>query len=135
MPANVRLLVGFVLMSVTVAIAGIVTIYAQDDREARVTAEQLTGGSVQAGKSAFQGNGCGACHAITGVAGADGQVGPALSGVATRAMLAGKVSNTPSNMVAFLRQPQAVLPGGAMPNLNVSERDAHNIAAYLYTLR
>jgi cytochrome c1 len=31
--------------------------------------------------------------------------------------------------------PQAIEPGTAMPNLDVREQDARDIAAYLYTLR
>jgi cytochrome c1 len=37
--------------------------------------------------------------------------------------------------VQWLREPQAVHPGTAMPDLDVSERDARDIAAYLGTLR
>jgi hypothetical protein len=31
--------------------------------------------------------------------------------------------------------PQSILPGGAMPNLGVSDRQVRNMAANLYTLR
>jgi cytochrome c1 len=43
--------------------------------------------------------------------------------------------NTPPNLVRWIREPQAVVPGNAMPNMGVSEVDARDIAAYLYTLR
>ena len=39
------------------------------------------------------------------------------------------------NLVGWLRYPQQVVPGNAMPDLGVSEADARNIAAYLDTLR
>jgi len=35
----------------------------------------------------------------------------------------------------IIRDPQGVAPGNGMPNLGVSERDARNMAAYLYTLQ
>jgi cytochrome c len=35
----------------------------------------------------------------------------------------------------WIRDPQKVDSGTSMPNLNVSEADARDISAYLYTLR
>jgi cytochrome c1 len=43
--------------------------------------------------------------------------------------------NTPENMVRWLREPQAVNPRSAMPDLGVSEGDARDIAAFLSTIR
>jgi cytochrome c len=43
--------------------------------------------------------------------------------------------NTTENMVRWIRQPQAVNPRSAMPDLGVNERDAQDIAAYLSTLK
>lgn len=43
--------------------------------------------------------------------------------------------NTPDNMIHWIRYPQSVVSGNAMPNLGVTDQDAHDIAAYLYTLR
>lgn len=79
--------------------------------------------------------GCGSCHVIPGIAGADGQVGPPLTAMARRTIVAGKLPNTPDNMVTWLRAPQSVVPGNAMPDLELDAHDAHDIAAYLYTLR
>ena len=60
-------------------------------------------------------------------------VGPPLDGIAIRAILAGKLANNPPNMQRWIRDPQAVTPGTAMPDLNVGERDARDITAFLYT--
>jgi cytochrome c1 len=79
--------------------------------------------------------GCAACHVIPGVRGADGKVGPPLTGIGSRIMIAGQVPNTPDNLIRWIRDPQAIEPGTAMPNLGVSEPTARDIAAYLYTLR
>ncbi|HEY4101685.1 MAG TPA: hypothetical protein VGM20_12505 [Gemmatimonadales bacterium] len=79
--------------------------------------------------------GCGACHVIPGVAGADGRVGPMLARFREQAIIAGHVPNTMTNLVHWLRDPQSVSPGTAMPNLGIDEPTARDIAAYIYTLR
>jgi cytochrome c len=103
--------------------------------ETRATAEALTRGSVAAGRLTFARHGCGSCHAITGVPGASGAVGPALDGVAVRSIIAGKLANAPENMVHWLREPQAIVPGNAMPDQDLTEQEARDVSAYLYTLR
>jgi cytochrome c len=103
----------------------------QDDR----TARQLTGGFPWRGREAIDRYGCGTCHEIPGVHGARGLVGPPLTNIADRMYLAGQLPNTPDNMKRWIREPQSVESGSAMPNLNVTETDARDIAAYLYTLR
>lgn len=87
------------------------------------------------GSALIRQNGCGACHMIPGIENANGDVGPPLIAVGRRIYLAGVVRNTPEGMVTWLRNPQAVVPGNAMPNMHLDERDARDIAAYLYTLR
>jgi cytochrome c2 len=64
-----------------------------------------------------------------------GKVGPPLDGIAGRVYLAGKLRNTPDNMVTWLREPQAVVPENAMPNMGINEEEARHIAAYLSTLQ
>jgi cytochrome c len=78
---------------------------------------------------------CGACHEIPGVSDAKGQVGPPLTRFARRTMIAGLLPNTPDNLVHWMRDPQSVVPGNAMPDTGLDERQARDVAAYLYTLR
>lgn len=78
--------------------------------------------------------GCGSCHEVPGVAGADGLVGPPLVHFARRRTVAGMLTNTPEHLELWLRDPQRVVPGNAMPDLGLSAQDARDIAAYLYTL-
>lgn len=78
--------------------------------------------------------GCGACHTIPGIAGAHGMVGPDLKDIATRSLLAGRVPNTPDNLIMWIQHPQMVKPGTDMPEMGVTDVDARNIAAYLYSL-
>jgi cytochrome c2 len=95
----------------------------------------IPGASVDRGRQSLAGFGCGSCHEIHGVRGAHGKVGPPLNGVASRSIIAGELANTPENMVRWIRDPQAVEPNTAMPNLQVSEATARDMVAYLYTLR
>jgi cytochrome c2 len=95
----------------------------------------FTGGDAERGKQAIAGFGCGACHEIGGVPGAHGKVGPPLSGIGERSMIAGQLPNTPDNMVRWLLDPPGVEPGTAMPDLVNDEGTARDMTAYLYTLR
>lgn len=92
-------------------------------------------GTPQEGSATIQREACGSCHVIPGVANADGQAGPPLTGFARRATVAGLLPNMPDPLVRWLRFPQSVLPGNAMPNTGLTEKQARDVAAYLYTLR
>ncbi|XSG82019.1 MAG: c-type cytochrome [Methyloligella sp. ZOD6] len=78
--------------------------------------------------------GCGSCHHIPGIKGATGLVGPPLHHMANRVFIAGKLRNSPENMVRWIENPQAVSPGNAMPDMGLTERQARDITAYLATL-
>jgi cytochrome c oxidase assembly factor CtaG len=104
-------------------------------KDATAEAERWTGGRKARGAAQIQRYGCGACHEIPGIPGAHASVGPPLSGIAGRAYLAGRLPNEPSNLVSWIRDPQHIQPPNAMPDMGVSEPDARDIAAYLYTLR
>jgi cytochrome c len=95
----------------------------------------IAGGNPDRGKSQIVAYGCGTCHSIPGVPGARGLVGPPLTKFAHRQFIAGQVPNTGDFLVRWISVPQAIEPGTAMPNLGVSEAQARDIAAYLYTLR
>jgi cytochrome c2 len=99
------------------------------------TAAARTGGSPARGKEAIRRYGCEACHSIPGIAGARGQIGPPLDGIGSRAHLASQLPNTPENLIRWIRDPQSIAPGTAMPEMGVTEQDGKDIAAYLYTLR
>lgn len=83
----------------------------------------------------FKQYGCSACHRIPGVEGAQGGVGPPLAGFAQRVYVGGTLPNTPANLMRWLQHPQGVAPGNAMPEMGVTEQDARDMAAYLYSLR
>lgn len=96
-------------------------------------AEILTGGDVERGRREFSHIGCGGCHTVGGVPHADGLVGPPLDGIAERAFIAGKLTNTPGNLDRWISAPQSVVPGNAMPDLPMTAQDSRDLAAFLYT--
>jgi cytochrome c2 len=96
--------------------------------------DEVDGGNVSRGEAAIQEYGCGSCHAIPGVPGADGKVGPPLNDIADRQFIAGKLPNDAEHLVRWIQDPQELDPGVAMPDMGISEEDARDIAAYLYTL-
>ena len=99
------------------------------------TAKATTGGDIHNGIAAISRYGCGTCHVIPGVSGAVGRAGPSLAGMGSRVYIAGMLQNTPPNMIRWLENPQAVNSKTVMPNLDVTPKDAADMAGYLYTLR
>lgn len=75
--------------------------------------------------------GCPTCHVIAHVPGAVGKVGPSLVSISQRSYLAGSLPNTPENLQQWIMHPQHYQPGTAMPEMGVSEQDAHRIAVFL----
>lgn len=96
---------------------------------------QLEGGNPERGAELITSYGCATCHVVPGVRGADGLVGPPLTSFRRRQFIAGQLSNTPEHLIEWIRFPQSVEHGTAMPDLGVTETDARDIAAYLYTLQ
>jgi cytochrome c1 len=95
----------------------------------------VPGGDADAGKVAIHAYGCGSCHMVPGVRGAEGLAGPPLIHFARRSFIAGEASNTADNLIRWIQAPESIEPGTAMPNLGVTQRAARDMAAYLYTLR
>ena len=96
---------------------------------------QVEDGDPYRGAQAIQRNGCHSCHRIPGIRGTNSYVGPPLSAWSERQYIAGNLQNNPNNLIAWIMNPQAIEPGTAMPNMDIDEQEARDIAAYLYTLR
>jgi mono/diheme cytochrome c family protein len=96
---------------------------------------RVVGGDAERGQALIASHGCAGCHAIPGIAPSVGTVGPPLAGFARRGYIAGRLPNRPMMLTAWLRDPPAIDPATAMPNLGLSEAEALDVAAYLYTLR
>jgi len=107
-------------------------------REHRIERESdiAVGGVADRAVPIMLANGCGGCHTISGVPGAQGQVGPRLdSTLSSKLYLAGVVTNNKQNMIRWLRASRDMAPHTAMPSTGISEQEARDVAAYLYALR
>jgi cytochrome c oxidase subunit 2 len=87
------------------------------------------------GAQLFQTRGCTACHTITGTP-AQGKVGPNLTHIASRGVIAGSVlNNTTQELRTWLKDPPAVKPGSVMPNLGLNDHELDVLVAYLQSLK
>jgi cytochrome c1 len=87
------------------------------------------------GRTALTQYACQACHMIPGITGSEVFVGPPLDGIASRPMIAGRLVNNQDNLISWIRNPKAIDPQTAMPNMGVTEQHARDMAAYLATLK
>lgn len=78
--------------------------------------------------------GCGSCHVIPGVDWPRGRVGPSLDGFAARPLIAGTLANEPDLLAAYVRDAPAFTARSGMPPMPLTETEARDVAAYLYTL-
>jgi cytochrome c2 len=124
------LIAGAALLAVAV---GVIADAVDERSDLREHAAAVTRGDPERGEAMFIKYGCGGCHGLKHVRKATGAVGPPLDGIAVRALLAGRLDNNPDNLQTWIRDPQLASPGTAMPDLNVGERDARDISAFLYT--
>lgn len=88
--------------------------------------------SIANGRRLIASYGCGSCHSIPGVPGADATVGPSLDRFYQRSYIAGRLPNNLTNLVEWIQDPQQIKPSTAMPNLGVTANQAIDMAAYLY---
>lgn len=99
-----------------------------------VRSQQVSGGEAQLGQALLTDYGCVSCHTIPGVRAEPAWVGPPLDHWGKRSYIAGNLVNNEDNLVRWLADPQDVEPGTAMPDLDVTESDARNMAAYLLSI-
>ena len=92
----------------------------------------MPGASPEHGKQLIVANGCGACHTIPGIRGADARIGTDLHHWHSQRYIVGKYGNYERNLIRWLMNPQRLNPGTLMPNLGLSREQARDIAAYLY---
>lgn len=100
------------------------------DAVAPVTLEEKRGAEL------FHDTGCGACHTIRGTP-ANGQLGPDLTHVGSRARLAaGLLPNNQGTMAGWIAASQNLKPGNKMPSFAVLPGDdLRALAAYLTALK
>jgi mono/diheme cytochrome c family protein len=123
-------------LALVLLLGGSAVVYAlQQQRAAERWAAALTGGDPNRAPALILRNGCAGCHIIPGIGAARGTAGPVLSGLADRAFIGGTLPNTPANLVRWIRDSRGVNPRTAMPSTRISDAEARDIAAYLYSLR
>jgi cytochrome c len=108
-PSSLVLLALLIFLSIVAAIAAGGTLYVQTKHAAQTQAAAITGGDCREGRRAIARYACGE--------------------------IAGTLPNDPGAMVGWLMHPQRIAPGSGMPEQGVTERDARDIAAYLYAQR
>ncbi len=91
--------------------------------------------SAKRGKLLFVEAGCASCHRVSDVAWPQGGLGPSLDDFANQSLIAGTLANRPGNLMNFVRNAPEYIPGGAMPAIDLSDKEARDVAAYLLTLR
>jgi cytochrome c len=115
--------------------AGILAVAAdrQQARERRAAiARDLTGGDPGRAPAHMRRFGCAGCHTIPGIPGANGMIGPDLRGVASRFYFAGRLSNTPEQLIEWIVDPRGQDPRTTMPASGISRGQARDVAAWLY---
>jgi cytochrome c2 len=96
-------------------------------------ARAVSGGDPDRAPELIRRYGCGGCHKIPGIPGADGQVGPPLSGLIHRVYVGGVAANSPDQLTQWIVSPQKFSPRSAMPSTGITETEARDIVAYLYS--
>ncbi|MFC5344532.1 cytochrome c family protein [Brevundimonas staleyi] len=95
----------------------------------------IEGADATRGLAVLERVGCAACHQIPGVAWPQGSVGGSLDGFAERSLIAGRLPNQPDTLVQWLRDAPSLSPETGMPPMPITDAEARDVAAYLYTLR
>lgn len=90
-------------------------------------------GDPDRGREVFLQYGCASCHATPDVPSVSDGIGPDLHDFADNVYIAGQIPNRPEELIQWIRQPQQMIPGSVMPDMGVTQQDAEDIAAFLYT--
>jgi mono/diheme cytochrome c family protein len=97
--------------------------------------KRIDGADAARGRAVVADVACGVCHRIPGVFGASGVVGPSLEDFGRRALIAGIVPNDPATLVRWVADAPSIAPETGMPSMPLTDDQARDVAAFLYTLR
>ena len=90
---------------------------------------------LESARAAFLSLNCINCHTVSGTP-ATGTFGPDLSHLMSRATLgSGVIPNTPENLRAWVKDPQAIKQGSLMPNMQLNTRELDEVVIYLSSLK
>jgi cytochrome c1 len=101
--------------------------------QAEAVARAVTGGEPSRAPQLIIRYGCSGCHTVPGVPGADGRVAPPLAELRQRVYLGGVLPNSAENLASWIVDPRRYSPGTAMPASGISQAEARDVAAYLYS--
>jgi cytochrome c oxidase subunit 2 len=115
-----------------------VSVDAPDEFDAWIRAQRepaIEDASAISGRRVFETTACINCHAIRGTV-ANGRFGPDLTHLMSRATIAsGAAENTPENLRAWLRDPEAIKPGSLMPAMQLADAELDALVRYMLSLR
>jgi cytochrome c5 len=128
-------------LAMTAADAKDIAAYLVPEADARESDKppELAGADLGKGRQLFDGKGCGACHAFTGlpvVASPPPQMDPKEFDRAYKLAPDLRVTRdrtTPARLVAWLEDPKAVKPDSAMPKIALTKAEAKDLAAFLWS--
>ena len=104
---------------------------AQQAQPAAITADAVA----LHGRDVFERASCANCHTVRGTS-AKGRPGPDLTHLMSRETIAaGLLANTPQNLAAWIRDPNALKPGATMPAVPLSDDDRLAVVRWLTTLQ
>jgi cytochrome c oxidase subunit II len=90
---------------------------------------------IEAARATFLSLSCVNCHTVSRTSAA-GTFGPDLSHLMSRDTLgSGVIPNTPENLRAWIKDPQAIKPGNLMPNMQLNARELDEVVTYLSSLK
>ncbi|KAF1047442.1 cytochrome c oxidase subunit II [Xylophilus sp.] len=108
--------------------------YALWRAEQQAIAEIPRTAAAQRGQALFLNGACAGCHTVRGTP-ADGMLGPDLTHLASRpAIAAGSAPNTAEALARWVRDPQQIKSGAAMPPSALTDADLADLVAYLRSL-
>lgn len=117
----------------TIAVSATAATTWSAQHQSESVARAMTGGDPARAPLMIRRYGCAGCHTIPGIPGGDGQVGGPLKDIRHRVYVGGVLRNSADNLVRWIVAPQVFSPRTAMPATGISDAEARDVAAYLYS--
>src|SRR5512138_867810 len=99
-PSTLCLLIAIVTLSLTLSACG------PEGVNGVPEPRPASADTIASGRRLIAAYGCGTCHLIPGVPGADGHAGPPLDHFYERMFIAGMLTNSEANLVKWIQHPQ-----------------------------
>jgi mono/diheme cytochrome c family protein/cytochrome c551/c552 len=106
---------------------------ASSDEESCPPADMVQPYTIERAQTTLRQYACDNCHTMDNLVGPQTQVGPTLRDFHRRKFIAGVLPNTPENLARWIMDPQDISPHSLMPDLQVSENHARDMARYLHS--